>query len=119
MSGWEFENTLTVGLDIGYGAVKAVTPGASLVFPSVWGHARDIRYQQDGLAARYPGDQVRDDEGTWFVGDLAMAQLPPGEVFRLRGRAIDANGLGSTSRVRLMKALCRIANSQMRSQRLG
>lgn len=95
---------LTLGLDIGYGAVKAVTGETSLVFPSVCGHARDIKFQADEIAARHPGDQLRDDFGTWFVGDLALTQLPPGDLLRLRGRTADEAALGNVFRVRLAKA---------------
>lgn len=95
---------LTLGLDIGYGAVKAVTEATSLVFPSVCGHARDIKFQQDEIAARHPGDQLRDEMGTWFVGDLALTQLPPGELLRLRGRTADEATMGNVFRVRLAKA---------------
>ena len=44
------EGLLTIGLDVGYGAVKAVTSDATLVFPSVCGHAREIKFQQDEIA---------------------------------------------------------------------
>jgi len=77
---------ITIGLDIGYGVVKVVTDNVSLAFPSVMGHAREIKFQQDEIAKRHPGDQITDDDGAWFVGDLALAQLPPGELLRLRGR---------------------------------
>ena len=68
-------STLTIGLDIGYGVVKAVTADQMVMFPSVMGHAREIKFQQEDLAQRHPGDQITDDEGNWFVGDLALAQL--------------------------------------------
>ena len=65
---------LIVGLDIGYGAVKAVaSDGGSLVFPSVWGAARELKYSADEIAAKYPGDQLTDDEGDFFIGDLALS----------------------------------------------
>src|SRR3990172_2647024 len=37
--------TLTLGLDIGYGVVKAVTDEAAITLPSVMGHAREIKFQ--------------------------------------------------------------------------
>ena len=82
---------LTVGLDIGYGVVKAVTADQVVMFPSVMGHAREIKFQQDEITRRHPGDQIRDDEGAWFVGDLALAQLPPGTAAaaRAHGQRID------------------------------
>jgi hypothetical protein len=97
-------DALVMGLDIGYGAVKAVTPETELIFPSVCGHARDIKFQKDEITARHPGDQIRDDFGTWFVGDLALMQLPPGELLRLRGRTADEATMGNVFRVRLAKA---------------
>jgi hypothetical protein len=94
---------ITVGLDIGYGVVKVVTNEGALAFPSVMGHAREIKFQQDSIQQKYPGDQISDDEGTWFVGDLALAQLPPGELLRLRGRTANEKTMGNTFRQRLAK----------------
>ena len=96
--------TLTIGLDIGYGVVKAVTKDQVVMFPSVMGHAREIKFQQDEITERHPGDQIADDEGDWFVGDLALAQLPPGELLRLRGRTANEGTMGNTFRLRLAKA---------------
>jgi hypothetical protein len=73
-------NILTIGLDIGYGVVKVVTDDTAFSFPSVTGHAREIKFQQETIQQKYPGDQITDVEGDWFVGDLALAQLPPGEL---------------------------------------
>ena len=67
------------------------------------GHAREIKFQQDEIAPRHPGDQISDDEGTWFVGDLALAQLPPGEILRLRGRTANEATMGNAFRLRLAK----------------
>ncbi len=94
---------ITIGLDIGYGVVKAVTSEAVLTFPSVAGHAREIKFQQAEIAQRHPGDQITDDEGMWFVGDLALAQLPPGELLRLRGRTANEATMGNAFRLRLAK----------------
>jgi len=96
-------STLTVGLDIGYGVVKVVTDEVSFGFPSVLGHAREIKFQQEAIQQKYPGDQIADDEGEWFVGDLALAQLPPGELLRLRGRTANEKTMGNTFRLRLAK----------------
>jgi len=93
----------TVGLDIGYGVVKVVTDEVSFGFPSVLGHAREIKFQQEAIQQKYPGDQIADDEGDWFVGDLALAQLPPGELLRLRGRTANEKTMGNTFRLRLAK----------------
>ena len=94
---------VTLGLDIGYGITKAVTDDKIIAFPSVMGHAREIKFQQDEIASRHPGDQISDDEGTWFVGDLALAQLPPGEILRLRGRTANEATMGNAFRLRLAK----------------
>lgn len=99
------DSLLTIGLDVGYGAVKAVTSEATLVFPSVCGHAREIKFQQDEIADKHPGDQIKDDEGTWFVGDLALTQLTPGELLRLRGRTANESTIGNVFRRRLMKVV--------------
>jgi len=92
-----------MGLDIGYGVVKAVTADQVVMFPSVMGHAREIKFQQEDMARRHPGDQMTDDEGDWFVGDLALAQLPPGEILRLRGRTANESTMGNAFRLRLAK----------------
>jgi hypothetical protein len=92
-----------MGLDIGYGVVKAVTADQVVMFPSVMGHAREIKFQQEDMARRHPGDQMTDDEGDWFVGDLALAQLPPGELLRLRGRTANESTMGNAFRLRLAK----------------
>lgn len=97
-------DTLTVGLDIGYGAVKALTVDSAIIFPSVCGHAREIKFQADEIAVRHPGDQLRDDDGLWFLGDLALVQIPPGELLRLRGRTADEATMGNVFRARLAKA---------------
>lgn len=70
-------STVTMGLDIGYGVVKAVTADQVQMFPSVMGHAREIKFQQEDMARRHPGDQMTDDEGDWFVGDLALDSFHP------------------------------------------
>jgi len=49
-------STVTMGLDIGYGVVKAVTADQVVMFPSVMGHAREIKFQQEDMARRHPGD---------------------------------------------------------------
>lgn len=50
---------ITVGLDIGYGVVKVVTNDGAFAFPSVMGHAREIKFQQETIQQKYPGDQIR------------------------------------------------------------
>src|SRR5258708_21579441 len=94
---------LTIGLDIGYGLVKGITPNAEVVFPAVCGHARDIKFQSDEIAERHSGDQIWDIDGLWFIGDLALTQLSPGELLRLRGRTADEAAMGNVFRLRLAK----------------
>ena len=96
---------LTVGLDIPYGVTKVVTDNAAIAFPSVVAHVREVKFQREMLATEYPGDQMTDEDGsTWFVGYLALAQLPPGELFRLRGRTANEKTMGNTFRLWLAKA---------------
>ncbi len=99
------DSLLTIGLDVGYGAVKAVTSDTTLVFPSVCGHAREMKFQQDEITEKHPGDQIQDDDGRWFVGDLALMQLTPGELLRLRGRTANDDEMGNVFRRRLMKVV--------------
>ena len=49
------DGVLSVGLDIGYGVVKVVTDNNSFGFPSVMGHAREIKFQQDMHSAEVSG----------------------------------------------------------------
>jgi len=66
----------------------------------VAGHARPLKFHADKIAKTFPGDQITDTEGDWFVGDLALTQLLQGELVRLRGR--NANDHGSDFRRRMM-----------------
>jgi hypothetical protein len=92
------------GLDIGYGVTKATGTGMQpVIFPSVWGHSSEIKFKADEIAAKYPGDQITDDDGSWFVGDLALSQLRAGEQRKLRGRTADESGIGNVARLRLLK----------------
>ncbi|MDX2137959.1 MAG: ParM/StbA family protein [Chloroflexota bacterium] len=94
---------LNVGIDIGYGVTKALTSDTQIAFPSVAGYAREIKFQSSEIANKYPGDQVHDDEGHWFVGDLALSQLGAGEQRRLRGRTANEGELGNVFRARLAR----------------
>lgn len=82
-------NSLTIGLDIGYGVTKCVSAMGQHVFPSVFGFGREFKFQAKEIADKHPGDQIWDDFGHWMVGDLALAQLRPHEQLRLRGRGGD------------------------------
>lgn len=81
---------ILMGVDVGFGYTKAVTDSKTVIFPSVRGKARQLNFQVDEIARKYPGDQLFDDDDHWFVGDLANAQLiRPGELLRLQGRTAD------------------------------
>lgn len=95
---------IAVGFDAGYGVTKALTTDAKVIFPSVAGHARKIKFRADELADLYPGEQLSDEEGDWFIGNLALSQMKPGELLRLRGRTADGDAIGNEFRVRLLKA---------------
>lgn len=94
---------LTIGLDVGYGFTKALeASGNSVMFPSVAAHASEIKFRADDIAAKYPGDQITDEDGEWFIGDLAQSQAP-NQLLTLRGLAADENATGNTFRTRLAK----------------
>jgi plasmid segregation protein ParM len=91
-------SVVDLGLDMGFGATKAVSLFGSTVFASVCGYA---------------GERITDDDGEWFVGDLALAQLLPGELLRLRGRTADEATMGNVFRVRMAKvAMGKLINGQ-------
>jgi hypothetical protein len=64
----------------------------------VMGHARERKFQQEDMPRRHLGDQIRDEEGEWFVGDLTLAQLPPGGLLRLRGRTANESTVSRMKR---------------------
>lgn len=92
----------TVGLDIGYGVTKAICGENVVMFPSVAAHARDLDFQADETAAKYPGDMITDEDGSWFIGDLAISQSA-NELIRLRGRTADETTIGNVFRTRLAR----------------
>lgn len=97
---------VTVGIDVGFGVTKAVSDllgAVDEVFPSVYGHAREIKFRAEEVAKKYPGGQITDGEGDWFVGDLAQTQLLPAELRMLRGRTGAGDELGNEVRLRLFK----------------
>lgn len=96
-------SAVTVGLDIGYGVTKALSDDNTVLFPSVLGFGREIKFRAHELGQKYPGDQIYDDEGHWFVGELALSQLRPGEQLRLRGRTVNEAEIGNLFRLRLAK----------------
>lgn len=93
----------TIGIDIGFGVTKVVSADKMLSFRSVCGIARDLKFQWDEIVEKYPGDYVRDDQGDWFVGDLALSQLKENELLYLQGRSADEAGIGNEFRVRMFK----------------
>lgn len=96
-------SVVTIGLDVGYGFTKGIMDGKSVMFPSVTGYAHDAAFQQEDLTVRHPGDQLSDEDGDWYIGDLALMQLRPGEQLRLRGRTANESTLGNVFRVRMAK----------------
>jgi len=96
---------LTVGLDVGYGYTKAIAgDNATVMFPSVISHSRDIKFMADEIAGKHPGDQIYDEDGVWFVGDLAFSQSLPAELISLRGRTANEETIGNVFRTRLARA---------------
>jgi len=82
-------NTITVGLDIGYGWSKAVASnGRSVCFESKVAPAEFIRFQAD-IGARVPANGLTlhdTQEGALFIGELATKQGRPGAVRSPRDR---------------------------------
>lgn len=104
MAAKKSNQVINIGIDIGYGVVKAVSPGlSSVLFPSVWGYSRELKFQSGETALKYPGDQITDEDGDWFVGNLALSQIPAGQQLKLRGRTADEKELGNVARLRLLK----------------
>ena len=94
----------TVGLDVGYRATKAVSDGGSICFPSVAGHSHEIKFKAAEISGKYPGDQLTDTHGDWFIGDLAIKQVPASELLQLQGRTGNGDEFGMQFRVRMMYA---------------
>lgn len=92
-----------VGIDAGYGETKLVAEGVAFTFPSVAGYARRVKFGEDELAIRYPGEQITDEADSWFVGNLAQSQLKAGELFKMRGRGGEGDSLGIEFRKRLIR----------------
>lgn len=94
----------TVGLDIGFGFTKAVTATSEIMFPSVAAHARQIDWQSDEIIGKHPGDLLLDDDGDFFIGDLANIHATPAEHIQLRGRTGNEAEVGNVFRLRMAKA---------------
>lgn len=95
-----------VAIDIGYRFTKALTAGrAPVIFPSVAGPGRDMDFQAEKSAEAHPGDRLTDDEGDWFIGELAMEQYRnPDMLLKLKGRVGEDDTMGYEFRVRMAKA---------------
>jgi plasmid segregation protein ParM len=103
------DHHVTVGLDIGYGATKAVTTDQQIIFPSVAGYAQEIAFGAEELVNKYPSEHIIDDEGAWFVGALALHQVGNNELLQLQGRTANSDEAGMLFRRRMMKvALAKI-----------
>jgi len=103
---YDTQATITIGLDIGYGATKAVMPSREpIVFPSVFGRSHDFdEFERTSISQKpeYAGEQLTDDEGDWLVGRLAQSQLKTAEQLVLRGRSASESD-DNAARVRLAK----------------
>ena len=56
------------------------------------------------MTEKYAGDQITDDHGQWFVGELALKQLTfRGNCSALRGRTANEVTMGNAFRLRLAK----------------
>lgn len=100
-------DVVIAGVDIGFGATKVVALVGehiySVVFPSTYGRGHKFHYQEEDISARYPCEQLQDENGLWFVGKLAYSQLREGEQRILRGRAVDEEALTTPFRRRIFQ----------------
>jgi len=102
-----------VGIDVGYGVTKAVCSAADgsdlfVKFPSVAAYARPLKFQEDEISKKHPGERITDGNEEWFVGELAMQQTRTSEQYQLQGR--DGNEAANMRfRLRMVKvALAKI-----------
>lgn len=93
-----------IGLDVGYRNTKAVSDNGTVNFPSVCGHSHEIKFKAAELMEKYPGDTIQDTEGDWFVGNLALKQVPANQLIQLQGRTSNADEFGMAFRLRMMRA---------------
>lgn len=96
--------TINIGVDIGYGKVKAVSDDEQIVFPSVAGRAINLRFGGDDIAKTYPNDQIEHNDASMWVGNLASEHLRAEQQRRLRGRTSNQDETGMDFRVLMMKA---------------
>lgn len=75
-----------VGIDIGYGDLKASNSQVTIHMPSVIGAAPTIRYADEW--SRDDGDTVTDDQGVWYVGEKALMHSKNIRYIKDRGRTL-------------------------------
>lgn len=85
--------TFIVGLDLGYGVVKAVCGDKRVSFPSVMGLAIPLTFQATEILNAHPGELVSDPltDEEWFVGSLATSELKRSMQIQLQGRDKNAS----------------------------
>jgi len=97
---------VAIGLDIGYGVVKAAHQGGTVVFPSVMAETGVIDFGADELARHYPGDLLYASEAAYVVGKRALVQTDDRQLVRLFGRGAAGNDVeNETRRVLAMAAI--------------
>lgn len=95
---------MNVGLDIGFGNIKAVFGNESVIFPSVAGARPVLRFAEDELPNQHPSEQIYEGDQPMWVGDLALKHLRAEQQTRLRGRSANNDDTGMEFRVLMMKA---------------
>ncbi|MCA9915437.1 MAG: ParM/StbA family protein [Anaerolineae bacterium] len=94
-----------IGLDIGYGNVKAFNGSETIKFPAIWGRATDARYESAATRTNYQNDDIFDEDGHWLVGEKARKHIPAAMQRNLRGRMMDEQAYSHQARLRLAKAV--------------
>jgi hypothetical protein len=92
-----------LGVDIGYGNVKVVGNGISLMFPSVAGNAIEERFGGDDNAEKYPNERIEHNGTSMWVGNLALGHLRAEQQRRLRGRSSSNDEAGMDFRLLMVK----------------
>lgn len=98
------QRPIVVGFDAGYGDTKAVSGDQKIIFPSVAAHTHQIDFAADEISAKYPGEQLIDNEGEWWVGNFAIKQSPLNEQIKLQGRTNNDDEIGMAFRKRMLYA---------------
>lgn len=94
--------TKNIGIDLGYGFVKATDGEREFIFPSVVGTARELRYRSEfaDLSSGLSNLVIAVDGRRYFVGDLAIRQS------EIASRSLDENRVEDrNARVLLYTAL--------------